>query len=53
MAASWPSGRVGVARHFMGGQSLPRDGTAITLSERVSQPEDGNDDKSKGPPQPR
>jgi FAD/FMN-containing dehydrogenase len=28
---------VGVARHSMGGQSLPRDGTAITLSGRVLQ----------------
>ena len=27
----------GVARHSMGGQSLPRDGTAITLSGRVLQ----------------
>ena len=30
---------VGVARHSMGGQSLPRDGTAITLSGRVLQPD--------------
>jgi FAD/FMN-containing dehydrogenase len=28
---------VGAARHSMGGQSLPRDGTAITLSGRVLQ----------------
>jgi len=28
---------VGVARHSMGGQSLPRDGTAITLSGQVLQ----------------
>jgi FAD/FMN-containing dehydrogenase len=30
---------VGAARHSMGGQSLPRDGTAITLNSRRVQPD--------------
>jgi hypothetical protein len=42
---------VRVARHFMGGHGLPRDGTAIILSGRVLQSGEGNDDKSKGRPQ--
>jgi hypothetical protein len=39
---------VRVARHFMGGHGLPRDGTAITLSGRVVQSGEGNDDNPRG-----